>query len=149
MADAELIERIGLLEAHAAIADLIHRYALNIRTGRAADSAALFTADGEFVVRDVEGPRSTEFNQRTHAVGREALLAYIGGSSSSNFQVVPLIRNILIDVTGDTATSTCLMNSRSWPAGAEVFGHYLDSFRKEDGEWRFASRIFTIVRKPV
>ncbi|HEX7820056.1 MAG TPA: hypothetical protein VF463_05495 [Sphingobium sp.] len=40
------------------------------------------------------------------------------------------------------------MTSRTWPAGAAVFGEYQDSFRQDAEGWRFTKRIFTIYRRP-
>ncbi|MFT3965461.1 MAG: nuclear transport factor 2 family protein [Sphingobium sp.] len=151
MADSEAVpdidERVRRLEARAAITDLIHRYALHIRRGEPEHCAALFTQDAGFAVRDADGPDAGDVTERAHPRGREAVMAYVTASSSHGFRVVPMIRNILVTVDGRTATATSLMSSRTWPAGAEVFGEYRDSFREEDGRWLFAGRIFTLYRR--
>lgn len=148
----ELGTRIHLLESRAAVADLVHRYALNIRTRQPEACAALFTGDGTFEIRDTDPAGNADFVTRATCVGREAVMAYVAGSTRSDFHVFPMIRNVLVEVdvttTPPTASATSLMSSRTWPAGAEVFGEYHDSFREDDGVWRFTGRIFTIYRRP-
>ena len=72
MADIDTVldinERVRRLEARDAIADLIHRYAFNIRRGQPQDCEALFTEDASFSIRDAAGPDATEINQRAHAL---------------------------------------------------------------------------------
>ncbi|MET0363898.1 MAG: nuclear transport factor 2 family protein [Sphingobium sp.] len=152
MADRDAVpdinQRVRQLEARAAIADLIHAYALNIRRGEPEHCAALFTQDASFAIRDTAGPDAVEVTERAHPIGRAAVMDYVIGSTRSGFRVVPTIRNILVTVDGRTATATSLMSSRTWPAGADVFGEYQDSFREEDGQWLFCARIFTLYRKP-
>ncbi len=143
----DLGERIRILEARAAIGDLIHRYALNIRSLQSAACADLFTNDGEFEIRDTDPAGEAGYTTRAHNIGREAVLNYIGGAQRK-LRVFPMIRNLLIEVDGSTATSTCLMSSRTWPAGSEVFGEYQDSFREEVNGWRFTRRIFTMYKRP-
>jgi hypothetical protein len=58
--------------------------------------------------------------------------------------VCPLIHNLLIQINGREATSTCVMTSLVWSSGRQIVGEYQDSYRNETG-WRFASRIFTII----
>ncbi|MCE7796663.1 nuclear transport factor 2 family protein [Sphingobium sufflavum] len=145
---SDLATRIRLLEARGAIADLVHRYALHIRARQPEACDALFTPDGEFLIRDTDPGAPTDFTTRARSVGRDAIRAYVMGSTRAGFHVFPMIRNLLIDVDGDTATATSLMSSRTWPAGAEVFGEYQDSFREEAGVWLFSKRIFTIYRRP-
>src|ERR1700740_680011 len=134
----DIDERVRRLEAREAITDLVHRYALNIRRGRPQDCADLFTEDASFAICDAESPDATEITERAHPKGRAAVMDYVQKSSSSGFRVVPMIRNLLVEIEGGTATSTSLMSSRTWPAGAEVFGEYQDSFREEDGRWLFS-----------
>ncbi len=147
-APADLHERLHLLEARAAIADLVHGYALNIRTRQPEACGPLFTDDGSFEIRDADPAGEGGFTTRAHSIGREAVMAYVTGSTRSGFHVFPMIRNLLITVDGPAATASSLMSSRTWPAGAEVFGEYQDSFRQEAGVWRFSARIFTIYRRP-
>lgn len=152
MADRDAVpdihQRVRVLEAREAITDLLHRYALNIRRGEPDQCAALFTEDASFAILDTAGPDATEVTERAHPQGRAAVMDYVIGSTRSGFRVVPMIRNILTTVEGTTATATSLMSSRTWPAGAEVFGEYRDSFREEDGQWLFSARTFTMYRKP-
>ncbi len=143
----DLSARVRTLEARGAVADLVHLYALHIRRQQPEACAALFTEDGEFEIRDTDPAGEPGFTTRAHSVGREAVAAYVMGSTRSGFHVFPMIRNLLVEIDGTTAMATSLMSSRTWPAGAEVFGEYQDSFREEDGVWRFSKRIFTIYRR--
>ena len=70
---------------------------------------------------------------------------YIVEKAGSDILVCPLIHNLLIEVDGETARSSCVMTSRTWPSGYELIGEYRDTFRYESG-WLFQSRIFTIFR---
>jgi hypothetical protein len=144
----DIADRVRRLEAQGAVADLIHRYALAVRSGRPQDCAALFTQDGSFEIRDASAPGATDYTVRARLDGRDAVMAYVGKSAGSGLRVLPMIRNILVHVEGRTATSTSLMDSRTWPAGGDVIGEYQDSFREEDGMWLFSGRIFTIFARP-
>jgi hypothetical protein len=59
------------------------------------------------------------------------------------FGDLPLIHNLLIDLDGSTAQSSCIMEARSYPPGYQVIGEYRDSYRFED-RWLFTRRIYTM-----
>lgn len=132
------------LLARAAIADLVHSYALNIRTGNGADCAKLFTEDAVFEVREAPPGNSAAGRTRSRLEGRDAIAVYVARTANPEARVCPLIHNLLIDVRGSEATSTCVMTSIVWSSGRQLVGEYRDSFCYED-EWRFTSRIFTIL----
>lgn len=133
-----------LLLARAAIADLVHTYALNVRSGNGADCAQLFTDDAVFEVREAPPGNPAAGRTRSKIEGLDAIAAYVGRTSTPENRVCPLIHNLLIDVHGREATSTCVMISVVWSSGHQLIGEYLDSYRFEDG-WRFTSRVFTIL----
>lgn len=134
--------RIDRLESRIAIADLVHRYALNVRTRKGGESAELFTEDGIFETRDgVPGQRDAPARYRLK--GRDAIREYVAGQTTSGVTICPMIHNLIIELDGDDATSTCVMVGPMLGTDKRVMGEYLDTFRR-DGEWRFASRIFTI-----
>jgi hypothetical protein len=129
----------------AAVADLVHRYALHIRRGEPDQAAALFSGDGAFEVRDADPLAPNSINVRSRAEGREAVAAYIGKSTAS-VRMLPLIHNLIVELDGERAAASSLMIGRIWPTTREVIGEYADSFRREDGRWRFSERIYTIWR---
>ena len=134
-----------LLLARAAISDLVHTYALNVRSGNGASCAKLFTNDAVFEVRDAPARNpEAEWLTRSRLEGHDAIAAYVARTATPENRVCPLIHNLLIDVRGREATSTCVMISVVWSSGRQLIGEYLDSYRFEDG-WRFTSRIFTIL----
>lgn len=133
-----------LLLARAAIADLVHTYALNVRNGNGADCAQLFSEDGVFEVRDAPVGDPAAGRTRSKIEGRDAIAAYVGRTKTPGARGCPLIHNLLIDVQGREATSTCVMTSVVWSSGRQLIGEYLDRYRFDD-DWRFTSRIFTIL----
>ena len=135
----------GLLESRAAIEDLVHRYALNVRDRKGDDCHALFTDDATFEVREIEPADPTAQAQTRNLLrGKDAIRDYVGRSSKSNMRICPMIHNLLIEMEGDSARSSCIMTTRTWPAGQEMIGQYDDTYHYEDGQWRFRSRTYTI-----
>jgi SnoaL-like domain len=135
--------RIELIEDRAAIADLIYTYARNIRAGNGADCVKLFTEHAVFEVR--EAPLGSREAHRTRArlVGHQMITDYLVGSASSETRVCPMIHNLLIRVDGSEAEGNCVMTAYV-SSGQRLIGEYNDHFRHE-GDWRFSSRIFTIL----
>ncbi|MFM5908803.1 MAG: nuclear transport factor 2 family protein, partial [Novosphingobium sp.] len=80
---------------------------------------------------------------RTRAEGRAAVAGFVA-SSTGALRMFPMIHNLLVTVDGDSAEASSLMIGRPFPAGSEVIGEYADSFRRVDGRWLFAARIYTI-----
>lgn len=138
-----MAESLAVLEARAAIADLVHTYARNIRGGRGADCLALFTEDGVFEIRDQLFGSSEPPSVRARLEGRDAILAYLTNSAAGDVRVCPMIHNLLIEVNRNEAASSCMMTNLV-SNGQSLFGEYMDRFRFEDG-WRFSERVFTIM----
>lgn len=134
-------------EDRAAIADLVHRYALHIRRGEPSQAAALFAADGAFEVREANPFDPASLAVRSRVEGRVHVETYIG-SSTAGVRMVPMIHNLMVEVEGDRAGASSLMVGRVWPTANEIVGEYADSFRREGGRWLFAERIYTIWIKP-
>jgi SnoaL-like domain len=128
--------------ARIAIADLVHGYALAIRRDRPEDAAALFAKDGWFEIRDGH-PSKPEYNVRSRLEGRQAVLDYLAPNKGKPHPV-PMIHNLMIDVTGDTASATSVMEAIVLGTTHRVLGEYADTFTRENGMWRFASRIYLI-----
>ena len=133
-----------LLDARAAIADLVHTYALYIRAGNGAECVKLFTADAVFEVREAPLGRRGAARSRSRLTGHDAISNYLARASESDTQVCPLIHNLLIRVDGREATSSCVMTSFVWPSGQQFIGEYEDSYKYET-TWRFTSRVFTML----
>jgi hypothetical protein len=145
MSEKQLYEttRIELIEARAAIADLIHTYARNIRCGNGTDCVELFTEQAIFEVR--EAPLGSREAHRTRArlVGHQAIRDYLVRSASADTRVCPMIHNLLIRVNGREAEGDCVMTAYV-SNGQRLIGEYNDHFQSE-GSWRFSSRVFTIL----
>jgi hypothetical protein len=131
-----------LIESRNQITDLVHRYAYNVRHRLKAESGALFCSDIEFVVRELTMGGGNEPTVRSHVSGRAETLEYMQRGSAA-LSLCPLIHNLLIDIDGLTARSTCVMENRTWPAIPGLIGEYDDTFRFED-RWLFASRVYTM-----
>lgn len=127
----------------AAIADLVHGYALHIRRGEPQHAADLFAQDGIFEVREMNPLEPVSLKLRSRTVGRAQVETYISGATAAA-RMVPMIHNLMVELAGDRATASSLMIGRIWPSAREVVGEYADSFRREDGRWMFAERIYTI-----
>jgi hypothetical protein len=133
-----------LLEARAAIADLVHTYALHIRHANGAECVNLFTANGVFEVREARLDRPGIARTRAKLTGHEEIKSYLARTAASETRVCPVISNLIIQVSGVEASSTCVMTSLVWSTGQQIVGEYADSYRYDNG-WRFDSRVFTIL----
>ena len=115
------------VEDRLAIQELIARYNHAIDGGDPDGWAATFAPDGTF-----------ESRGEVHA-GTEQLATFARGFQ----QRLPGARhwnnNLVIDGDGDLATTTCYL--QLWREGQLASeGRYVDTLRKIDGQWRFASR---------
>jgi hypothetical protein len=137
-------DRLDLLEARNAIADLVYRYAQLVREGRGAECGPLFTDDAVFEVREAAAFAAQSYRTRSTLAGRDAIVAYVERSAGPQARVCPLIHNLVIRVDGAEAVAHCVMTALLLPSGLSMLGAYHDTFRRED-RWRFRSRIFTIV----
>lgn len=131
------------LQHRAAIADLVHTYARHIRAGNGAACADLFTEDAVFEMH-VLNPEDMTVALHTRLEGRSAIIDHIIGASSPGARILPMIHNLIVEVDGDRAGSTCAMSAVIVPSGGDFFGEYSDSFRFADG-WRFSARKHTIL----
>jgi ketosteroid isomerase-like protein len=132
------------LQDRAAIADLVHTYALNIRDGAGAACAELFADDAVFEMFDAD-PADLSPRLRARIEGREAIIAHIAGASRPGSRVCPMIHNLTIRIDGDAAEGACTMNAVTIPGGHELIGAYRDRFRCDGGVWHFTARAHTIL----
>lgn len=138
--------RLDRLEAHIAIADLVHEYARLVRRDRPEEVSALFAPGGTFEIRDGH-PDRIDFTVRERLESPEALRDYLLPGKGKPHPV-PMIRNLMIEVDGDTATANSMMDGPIFGTSYRVFGEYRDSFVRHEGRWLFAGRIFTIYAPP-
>ena len=143
MADS-LEKRIDIVESRLACTDLVHTYARLIRSDQPEGIAALFTEDGTFEGRNGH-PDNPEFTVMFSDKGRAAVDAHMK-PMKGHPHPVPLIHNLTIEVDGDSARGNCVMEAQIYGTQTKVKGEYHDSFRRVDGKWLFASRVYTIFR---
>jgi hypothetical protein len=139
---AQRLERLGRVEARLDIAELIHTYARCIRYDQPDQVGALFTEQGAFELRQGH-PDKAEFTRSYRHEGRAAIHAQMSHNKGTAHPV-PLIHNLIVEVDGDAATSTCVMNGAIYGTTHAIMGEYRDTFRRVDGQWLFAERIFTM-----
>ena len=138
-----------LAQDRAAIHDLILRYAALVRDQQGHDCAGFFTDDAVYEIREAEPTQpDSESRLRNRLEGAAAIAEYVGNSASVQIRIYPLIHNVLVALNGAVASTQCLMTTRTFPAGNEVFGRYDDSFACQDGLWLFTSRRYTILDAP-
>lgn len=139
---ATLEARITRIEAHTAIADLVHGYARAVRREEYDGIAALFVPSGTFEVRSGH-PDRAEYTVRQRFGTPGALVAFLA-EGRGRPHPVPLIHNLMIEIDGDTASANAMMVATITGTDKEVTGEYHDSFARVNGEWRFSARIYTM-----
>lgn len=127
-----------------ACTDLVNTYARLIRSDQPEGIAALFTEDGIFEGRNGE-PDKPDFTQMFRDEGRAAVDAHMR-PMKGQAHPIPLIHNLSIEVDGDTARGNCVMEAQIYGTQIKVKGEYHDTFRRVDGTWLFASRVYTVFR---
>jgi hypothetical protein len=124
-------KRLETIEARIAISELRSKYCWYTVRGMKHDLVELFTQDGVF-----QNARNAE-EHPVAVKGRQALEDYF--SRIKPARRVPLVTNEVLTINGDCAEGTCAMLG----VGDDSFcGHYIDTFRKEDGSWLFSARQF-------
>ena len=137
-----IAEQPDALAAKQAISELVNRYAQLVRYGRLDETADLYTPGGVFEVRR-GAPDRDEHSVDSREEGREAIRAMLAPSKGKPHPV-PLIHNLLVELDGDTASGTCVMEGRMSVGEGGFWGEYRDRYAREDGRWYFAARVFTI-----
>ena len=109
------------------IRDLYARYCLSFDRGAAAEWAAMYTDDGEFV------------GAGQHLVGRQALEDFLAELPTSTRHRITC--NHVIDVDRDRAA--CTSSVVLLDGGAIVStGRAVDELQRIDGRWHIARRVF-------
>jgi hypothetical protein len=121
--------RLQRLEDLAEIRLLIAQYAWHAARAEAGEMAALFTNEGTMEASGTVlcGRREIEAHFRKLRPGAQ----------------VPLVHNVLIELHGDTASSTCTTLTPWIDDGLGACGWYQDAYRRDDGRWRFTQRHWT------
>jgi hypothetical protein len=124
-------ERLDAIEARTALSELRSSYCWYTTRGLKAEVLELFTEDGVF-----ENHRTTGGTPAV-ASGHAELAAYFERMAPG--RRLPVVMNEVLRIDGDEAEGTCVMMSM----GQEGFcGHYVDTFRRAGGRWRFSRRSF-------
>jgi hypothetical protein len=139
---AERLKRLDRVESRLAISELIHTYARCIRYDRPDEVGALFTEDGIFELREGH-PDQAEFTVKFRYEGRDNVHTQMSANKGSAHPV-PLIHNLIVELDGDSATANCVMNGTIFGTNQAIMGEYRDCFRREQGDWLFSERIFTM-----
>ena len=131
---ASLEDRIQMIEDKDAIRELTAKYCYAVV---AQDSQALinmFTEDGVF-----------DMPPTLHFEGHEQL-AKLYVDKIDEVGPKPFIQNHVVNVVGDEATGNCAVEIRLIDDGEAytACGHYNDTYRKVNGEWKFAHRDFQL-----
>lgn len=138
----DLAERIDRVESRQEIADLIYSYARYIRRDEPEKVHELFLPQGTFEVRDGH-PDNPEYSVRSFNASAQEVHDHLAPNKGKPHPV-PLIRNLIVEVDGDTATANSVMNATIYGTSHAIQGEYRDTCQRVDGRWYFKSRIFTI-----
>lgn len=135
--NSDLDQRIAALEAREQVKELRSSYAWYASRGQRDAVAALFAPHGVFELK--------AGGERIRLTGPQEIAAFLETSMWPDM-VFPIIHNHIIDVDGDLAEGTCVMDARTKGINAEYFpdgflGYYHDrAERQPDGRWLFTER---------
>lgn len=119
---------------------LINAYGAAAGRLDSAGQAALFTDDAE-----LHGLTQLIGQGDAPLVGREAIRQFLGGSHGvvDYLHQHAFISNV--EVRDDTATASCQLTEFCKLTDGDLivlFGDFADTYRRIDGNWRFARRVF-------
>ena len=137
MTDMKSLEaRIRRLEDRAEIIELTARYCRYVTEASKEKIVALYVPDGVFDRTNSNG---------TVARGHAELLKTYGNSGPNAF--LPVIHNHIVELDGDEAAGTCVVESPVRAGKPNGFvSRYEDKYRRVDGKWLFAERkVFTVM----
>jgi hypothetical protein len=142
--------RLAALEDYRAINELVvGTYPRALDEVRYTDYTNMFTTDGELVMGDItlKGPAEIEKFLSTPGVWDE--VPEPGEESKppsplpTPYGVPHIISNPYYTITGDTAVGGAYWSEVKIKEGQSqvtLVGHYKDTFRKVDGQWKFSRR---------
>jgi uncharacterized protein (TIGR02246 family) len=129
---ATLEERIQKLEDRAGIQDLVARYFKVTDDDDLTALAECFTSDARFIAAGFDGGE-----------GREGVMGFLQAARSNMAQTVHTPHYVHIEFRGpDAADGTVMAHLEIGIGGTTVYGavRYIDSYRREAGQWRIATR---------
>jgi uncharacterized protein (TIGR02246 family) len=129
---ATLEQRIQNLEDRAEIQDLVARYFKVTDDDDELALADCFTRDARFIAAGFEG-----------GTGRDDVMAFLKAARSAMQQTVHTPNYVHIAFNGpDQADGTVMAHLEIGIGGTTVYGavRYLDSYARDEGQWRIASR---------
>ncbi len=139
----ELLRRVAALEAKAAVAETIYAYARAIRRMEPQAAADCYHEDGVFEIRlGIAGGESTP---RVKLEGREAVYDYLATGEAAGAQLAPVIHNMVVRVDGTAAHASSVLVSHQIGGDRRTLAEYEDELRFEDGAWRLAHRVCTLL----
>lgn len=127
-----LEERVRKLEDRAEIQDLVARYFKVTDDDDEPALADCFTADARFIATGFEG-----------GTGREGIMAFLKSARSTMQQTVHTPNYVHIEFKNtDDADGIVMAHLEIGIGGTTVYAavRYIDSYAREDGKWRIASR---------
>lgn len=130
--DGELAAKIARLEAKDEIRELTARYCHGVVDGDADTIVSLFCTEGTF--------RSHTFSPTGHEALLEFYRSGVGGRTHK-----PFIQNHVIEFSDENhATGRCSVEIRVLQDGLAYTqaGHYHDTYRRENGVWKFVERYY-------
>lgn len=130
-----LEEAVRTLQAREEIKELCARYFWGAARGDTDGMADCFTQDGVFDALAAGAPYRPQGMQQL----REYFALVIGSKPSP----IPMGHDHIIAIDGDNAHGTIVFDSRTGGKLAGGFtGFYQDRYRRENGRWLFAERVF-------
>jgi len=135
-------ERLDVIEAKLAIADLVHDYARAVRHNKVEDVEGMYAPDSFFEVRGGH-PSEPEYKVQNRYDGAKAIGAFMM-EGKGRPHPIPLVHNLMIEVDGDRATGLLAMEGQVYGTEHKIIGEYQDSYVRIGGRWKFASRIYTM-----
>lgn len=128
-------QRVQELADREEIKELTAKYCWHVARGEGEEIARLFTDDGLLDVKD----------QNFKPVRGEDLRKFYRNSVREPELAVPFIHNHIIELNGDEARGTCMIDARFIRGGESVIaaGYYEDKYRRVNGKWLFAERRLT------
>ncbi len=123
-----------------AIRECIDRFSIAMSMGDAGAIPPLFTQDGSWGAGE---PFNFEI------AGAAKIGGAIAGNKAVFEYVVQMIHSVSIDIDGDAASATSLLEEVTRKAdgqgGLHMYGFYKDDLVRTDGGWRFAKRHFSAI----
>lgn len=127
-----LEQRIQKLEDRAEIQDLVARYFMVTDDDNEPALADCFTRDARFIATGFDG-----------GIGRDGVMEFLKAARSTMQQTVHTPNYVHITFKGpDEAEGTVMAHLEIGIGGTTVYAavRYLDTYAREDGQWRIASR---------